>query len=72
MPANSRSLAVILCALFLFTANVYLCHSLLHTEFTQHMESIEGSYMSISHWATNHWGDLHWFPLWFDGMPFHV
>jgi hypothetical protein len=37
------------------------------------MESIEGSYMTISRYAMDHWGDLTWWPLWFTGMPFtHV
>jgi hypothetical protein len=71
MHINRRTLSAPLCALLLFAGNAYLCHDLFHAEFTNHMESIEGSYMSISRWAMNHWNDLSWFPVWFDGMPFH-
>jgi len=59
------------CVLLLFTLNAYICHDLFSVEFTQRMESIEGSYMSISRWAVDHWGELDgWFPLWFTGTPF--
>jgi len=70
MPINRRFLRASLSALLLFAGNAYLCHNLFHTEFTGRMESIEGSYMSISRWAMHHWGDLRWFPLWFEGTPF--
>ena len=61
------------CAAALFALNAYICRELFSVEFTQHMESIEGSYMSISRYATRHWGELTWWPLWFTGMPFtHV
>ncbi len=66
----SPAVLAVLCALFLFAGNAYLCHELFHTEFTERMESIESSYMAISHWAMNHWGDLNWFPEWYAGMPF--
>ena len=50
--------------------NAYICKNLFTVEFTQRMESIEGSYMSIARWAKDNWSDLTWFPLWFNGMPF--
>ena len=57
----------------LFALNAYICRELFSVEFTQHMESIEGSYMTISRYAMQHWGELTWWPLWFTGMPFtHV
>lgn len=68
-PASGALVA--LCALLLFALNAFLCHELFHVEFTERMESIESSYMSISRWAMNHWGSLDWFPLWFSGTPFH-
>jgi hypothetical protein len=64
-------LATAVCSLALFGMNAYVCLGLFSAEFTQRMESIEGSYMSISRWAIDHWNDLTWFPLWFTGMPFH-
>lgn len=63
--------ATALCVLALLGINAYVCLGLFSVEFTERMESIEGSYMSISRWAVDHWGDLTWFPLWFTGMPFH-
>lgn len=57
--------------LVLFGLNAYICGNLFLVQFTQRMESIESSYMSISRYAMNHWGELNWFPLWFAGMPFH-
>jgi hypothetical protein len=55
----------------IFAINAYICRNLFALEFSQRMESIEGSYMSIARWAAANWSDLTWFPLWFNGMPFH-
>jgi len=54
----------------IFAINAYVCKPLFDLEFSQRMESIEGSYISIARWATANWSDLTWFPLWFNGMPF--
>jgi hypothetical protein len=54
----------------ILAVNAYVCKNLFALEFSQRMESIEGSYMSIARWAAANWSDLTWFPLWFDGMPF--
>jgi len=54
----------------IFAVNAYICKNLFALEFSQRMESIEGSYMSIARWAAANWSDLTWFPLWFNGMPF--
>lgn len=60
-------------AVALFAVNAFICRELCSVEFTQHMESIAGSYMTISRYAMDHWGELTWWPLWFTGMPFtHV
>ena len=53
----------------IFAVNAYVCKNLFALEFSQRMESIEGSYMSIARWAAANWSDLTWFPLWFNGMP---
>jgi hypothetical protein len=70
-PRRQRSwpLELIVPAL-LCAINCYVCRKLFFVGFSKHMESIESSYMSISHYATRHWGDLSWFPLWYTGMPF--
>jgi hypothetical protein len=54
----------------IFAVNAYVCRNLFALEFSQRMESIEGSYMSIARWTAANWSDLTWFPLWFNGMPF--
>jgi len=54
----------------LFALNSYICWRLYFAGFTERMESIESSYMSIARWAMDNWGDLTWFPLWFTGSPF--
>jgi hypothetical protein len=55
----------------LFALNAIIAGRLFHVDFTERMESIESSYMSISRWAMDHWNDRIWFPLWFGGSPFH-
>ena len=57
-------------AVAIFAVNAYICKNLFGLEYSQQMESIEGSYMSIARWAAANWSDLTWFPLWFNGMPF--
>jgi hypothetical protein len=67
-----RPRALTIGALFLlFAINAYVCQELFWVEFTQRMEAIESSYMSISRWAMDHWQDRSWFPVWFTGTPFH-
>ena len=58
-------------AAVIFAVNAYICKNLFALEFSQRMESIESSYMSIARWAASNWSDLTWFPLWFNGSPFH-
>src|SRR5690348_5253498 len=65
----SRTLTGISVAV-LFAINAYVAKNLFWVDFTTRMESIEGSYISISRWAIDHWQDRAWFPLWFGGMPF--
>jgi hypothetical protein len=69
---SSRQRFTILSAyvVVIFAVNAYVCKPLFNLEFSQRMESIEGSYMSIARWAAANWSDLTWFPLWFNGMPF--
>jgi hypothetical protein len=70
MERAARRLWTPLSMLLLFGVNFYITRNLFGIEFSQRMEAIESSYMSISRWAADHWNDLSWFPLWFTGMPF--
>ena len=56
-------------AALLFAINAYVAKALFWVDFTARMESIEGSYISISRWAMDHWHDRAWFPLWYGGTP---
>jgi hypothetical protein len=67
----SSRVIVGLYAALVFALNAYIARFLFSVDFTQQMESIESSYMSISRWAMDHWNDRAWFPLWFGGSPFH-
>ena len=68
--SRRRFLELLAYAAAIFAINAYICRNLFGIEFTQRMESIEGSYMTIARWAAANWSDLTWFPLWFNGMPF--
>jgi hypothetical protein len=71
MESSRRRFAILSAyAAIIFAINAYICKNLFALEFSQRMESIEGSYMSIARWAASNWSDLTWFPLWFNGMPF--
>ena len=71
MESSRRRLTILSAYVAVILAiNAYVCRNLFALEFSQRMESIEGSYMSIARWAAANWSDLTWFPLWFNGMPF--
>ena len=71
MESSRRRFTILsACVAVIFAVNAYVCRLLFDLEFSQRMESIEGSYMSIARWAAANWSDLTWFPLWFNGMPF--
>ncbi len=40
------------------------------TEFTEHMNSNEGTFLAISRFILRDWPHLSWFPFWFNGLPF--
>ena len=67
---NKPSLRTWACVVSLFALNAYLCHELFTVEYTQHMGSIEGAYISISRYALDSPGGLSWFPLWYGGIPY--
>ncbi len=57
-------------ALFLFCLNAYVCRELFVTEFTQHMGSIESTFIALARYVMEHpWG-LTWFPWWYGGIPY--
>ena len=50
--------------------NVYIVRELFTTEYTRHVGSIAGAYVSIARYISANWGDLTWSPLWYGGVPF--
>ena len=63
---RARTLA---CLVGLLALNVYICHNLFHTEFTQETVSVDISFIAFSRWLADHWGDSSWFPMWMIGTP---
>ena len=57
-------------ALFLFCLNAYLCRELFVTEFTQHMGSIESTFIALGRYIMEHPWELRWLPWWYGGVPF--
>ncbi len=56
-------------AVCLFLINALIAGRLFVTEYTNHLESIEAAYISISHQWMKHGVDLNWWPLWYNGIP---
>ena len=50
--------------------NLAICQRLFQVEYTDHFNSIEGSFIAISRYVSGHWGDFSWWPLWHCGMPY--
>ncbi len=63
---RARTLA---CLGVLFALNVYICHNLFNTEFTQETASVDVIFMAFSRWLADYWNDRSWFPLWVTGTP---
>ncbi len=57
-------------ALTLLGLNVYVAHRILTLEYSAHLESNEGTFMSIARGMAAHPADLTWWPLWNAGIPF--
>jgi hypothetical protein len=55
--------------LIVFLINVGIAGRLFTVEYTQHMSSIEGAYISIGRVLIDHWHELGWWPLWYLGIP---
>lgn len=58
------------CFLLLFALNAFIAKPLFVTEYTQHMNSNEGTFMAISRFILTDWPHLSWYPRWFNGVPF--
>ena len=67
-PSPRRAAGLSVAALF--ALNTWIAWRLFWTEYTTHMGSIEGVFVSLTRYMRDHWSDLSWFPLWFGGMPF--
>lgn len=54
----------------LLSANLLIALRLFSTEFTQHLNSNEGSFMAIGRFIAERWPHVNWYPFWMNGMPF--
>jgi hypothetical protein len=66
---RARALCWLYAAL-LFAVNFVVAFRLFFVEFTQHMNSNEGTLMAISRFLVERWPQVEWFPRWFNGLPF--
>lgn len=57
-------------AAFLFALNAWVCARLFTTAYTDHLESIEAAYISLSQYFLDHPFSFGWFPLWYNGIPY--
>jgi hypothetical protein len=57
-------------AMGLLWLNAYICRDLFFTEYTGHMNSMQGFWTAIARLATSHWWEPGWWPYWDAGMPF--
>jgi hypothetical protein len=63
--ARAAAYATILLAL-----NFYLVQKLFFVEFTNNMQTNDGSFLAITRYILAHFPHLNWFPFWFNGQPF--
>ncbi len=66
---ESTRARTVACLAGLLALNVYICHNLFHTEFTQETVSVDLSFIAFSRWLADHWNDTSWFPMWMMGTP---
>jgi len=50
--------------------NLAICWRLFKAEYTDHFDSIEGSFIAIARFLSTHWRDFSWWPFWHCGMPY--
>ena len=56
-------------ALLLFGVNAAVVWRLFSVEFTQHLNSNQGTFIAISRFLMEHGPRAGWFPYWFNGLP---
>lgn len=56
--------------LLLIALNSFIVRRLFTIEFTEHMNSNEGTFLAIGRFILRDWPHLSWFPFWFNGLPF--
>ena len=61
---------MVLYAIGLVWLNAYICRDLFFTEYTGHMNSMQGFWTAMARLATSHWFEPGWWPYWDAGMPF--
>ena len=57
-------------AIGLVWLNAYICRDLFFTEYTGHMNSMQGFWTAMARLATSQWWEPGWWPYWDGGMPF--
>jgi hypothetical protein len=58
------------CAAGLFVLNVWIAWRLFRLEYSIHLWSVEGAFISLARYMRDHWTQLAWLPVWQCGMPF--
>ncbi|HEY6343738.1 MAG TPA: hypothetical protein VIY49_19770 [Bryobacteraceae bacterium] len=66
---NPRARAAVYAAILL-ALNFYLVQKLFSVEFTNNMQTNDGSFLAITRFVLAHFPHLNWFPWWFNGQPF--
>jgi hypothetical protein len=54
----------------LVALNFYLVQKLFFVEFTNNMQTNDGSFLAITRYILAHFPHLNWYPWWFNGEPF--
>ena len=57
-------------AVVLLGVNAYICRDLFFAEYTGHMNSVHGLWMSMARLAGEHWYRPSWWPYFDGGIPF--
>lgn len=70
MVLPRKSLAAAGYLLVILGVNVYICRDLFFTEYTGHMNSIQGLWISMARLAGEHWYRPAWWPYHDGGEPF--
>jgi hypothetical protein len=58
------------CVILLFVLNVWIGWRLFRLEYSIHLWSVEGAFISLARYMRDHWSELSWLPVWQCGMPF--